>query len=64
MIQTKYVVIQTFKVGTCFIENNVAYDDFEVAIQLRDLKRKVEEIEKKGHKYNVASFNLIINEND
>jgi hypothetical protein len=59
MINTRYVVIQTVENGASFVENNMSYDEYHTAIELRDLKRKIENIEKKGYQYNVASFNII-----
>ena len=59
MIETKYVVIKTNNGNYSNVENNQTFDDYHIAMQYRDKKREIEQLEKSGYYFNVASFNII-----
>jgi len=59
MIETKYVVIRTNNSNYSNVENNQTFEDYHIAMEYRDKKRELEQIEKGNYYYNVSSFNII-----
>ena len=59
MIETKYVVIRTNNHNYCTVENTQTFDEYHKAMEYRDKKRELEQIEKGNYYYNVSSFNII-----
>ena len=59
MIETKYVVVKTNNGNYSNVENNQTFDDYHIAMEYRDKKRELEQIEKGNYYYNVSSFNII-----
>ena len=59
MIETKYIVVKTNNGNYSNVENNQTFDDYHIAMEYRDKKRELEQIEKGNYYYNVSSFNII-----
>ena len=59
MIETKYIVVKTNNGNYSNVENNQTFNDYHIAMEYRDKKRELEQIEKGNYYYNVSSFNII-----